>query len=198
MQREADRGTSTRRKLLRQLTRAAAAGTFQIFGQNPPPEQHHSEAPVTQQAASAYQYQYFDSEQLKVLDALGETIIPTDEHSPGARAAGVSEYIDAIVLDAPQPVQKLWNDGLRAVNHAARKRFGKNFPDCNAEEQTIVLETIAGDETGDSVRERFFRALKRATIDGYYTSKIGIHQELQYRGNEALREFVGCEHQEHA
>jgi hypothetical protein len=35
------------------------------------------------------------------------------------------------------------------------------------------------------------------TIDGYYTSKIGIHQELEYQGNTALAEFEGCTHPEH-
>ena len=28
---------------------------------------------------------------------------------------------------------------------------------------------------------------KQATIRGYYTSKIGIHQELRYKGNQFLQ-----------
>ena len=34
---------------------------------------------------------------------------------------------------------------------------------------------------------------KQATIRGYYTSKIGIHDELHYKGNVFLKEFVGCQ-----
>jgi hypothetical protein len=34
---------------------------------------------------------------------------------------------------------------------------------------------------------------KDATLRGYYTSEIGIHQELKYQGNKFLREFVGCQ-----
>jgi hypothetical protein len=34
---------------------------------------------------------------------------------------------------------------------------------------------------------------KQATVNGYYTSKIGIHDELKYKGNVFLREFVGCQ-----
>ena len=34
---------------------------------------------------------------------------------------------------------------------------------------------------------------KQATIRGYYTSKIGIHDDLHYKGNQFLRDFVGCE-----
>jgi hypothetical protein len=35
------------------------------------------------------------------------------------------------------------------------------------------------------------------TVDGYYTSSIGIHQELRYQGNAYLKEFIGCTHPEH-
>lgn len=40
--------------------------------------------------------------------------------------------------------------------------------------------------------EKFFAVTKRATVQGYYTSEIGIHQELKYKGNQMLAEFVGC------
>jgi hypothetical protein len=46
------------------------------------------------------------------------------------------------------------------------------------------------------VLEGFFAATKRATIHGYYTSEIGIHKELRYKGNQVLAEFVGCETQD--
>jgi hypothetical protein len=37
----------------------------------------------------------------------------------------------------------------------------------------------------------FFRTLKGQTVRGYYTSKIGIHDEMEYKGNTLLAEFVG-------
>ena len=40
--------------------------------------------------------------------------------------------------------------------------------------------------------EAFFADTKQATIHGYYTSEIGIHQDLRYKGNTLLAEFVGC------
>ena len=42
--------------------------------------------------------------------------------------------------------------------------------------------------------ERFFAVLKRSTLDGYYTSKVGIHEDLNYQGNSALADFPGCTH----
>jgi len=41
--------------------------------------------------------------------------------------------------------------------------------------------------------ETFFANTKQATIHGYYTSEIGIHKELRYKGNKVLLEFVGCQ-----
>jgi hypothetical protein len=40
---------------------------------------------------------------------------------------------------------------------------------------------------------RFFRDLRELTIRGYYTSKIGIHDDQDYKGNVAQLEFSGCE-----
>jgi hypothetical protein len=46
---------------------------------------------------------------------------------------------------------------------------------------------------GKTPVEKFFVTAKQATIHGYYTSEIGIHKELRYKGNQILAEFVGCE-----
>jgi hypothetical protein len=39
---------------------------------------------------------------------------------------------------------------------------------------------------------RFFRLLKNLTADGYYTSRIGLVDELGYQGNTALASFPTC------
>jgi hypothetical protein len=46
--------------------------------------------------------------------------------------------------------------------------------------------------------EHFFAALKLMTINGYYTSAIGIHRDLQYKGNTALPDYYGCTYPEPA
>jgi gluconate 2-dehydrogenase gamma chain len=44
---------------------------------------------------------------------------------------------------------------------------------------------------------RFFRLLKNLTADGYYTSRVGLLDELGYKGNTALPEFPRCTVPEH-
>jgi len=60
------------------------------------------------------------------------------------------------------------------------------------------VDTLLGDVNRHAsgrktLLEEFFANTKQATIHGYYTSEIGIHQELHYKGNKILLEFVGCE-----
>ena len=41
--------------------------------------------------------------------------------------------------------------------------------------------------------EHFFKELKSRVVDAYYTSEIGIKQELEYRGNTYQAEFSGVD-----
>jgi gluconate 2-dehydrogenase gamma chain len=44
---------------------------------------------------------------------------------------------------------------------------------------------------------RFFRLVKNLTADGYYTSRVGLLDELGYAGNTALARFPACSVPEH-
>jgi len=158
--------------------------------------QHH----LVQIAAnpSTYKLQFFTPQQDKLLDRLSDLIIPTDDHSPGAGAAKVSQFIDLMVASGNQSVQEGWTSGLKAVEAEAQGRFQKSFLDLAPEQQDRILAGMAANETSPSTDlERFFVRLKSMTIDGYYTSAIGIHKDLEYKGNTALAEFPGCTHAEH-
>jgi hypothetical protein len=41
----------------------------------------------------------------------------------------------------------------------------------------------AAEEEPKTPVERFFKDLKWWTVFGYYTSKVGIHDDQQYKGN---------------
>ncbi len=166
----------SRRTALKVLSGSAGAVAFSIFS-----------------SAAEYIPQHFTPAQMKLLDALTETIIPTDEHSPGSRAARVAEYVDTIISGANSSAKRLWMEGLGVVEEMARRTYGNSFPECGISEQIALLETIAAREDRPvTLAERFFVALKSATVDGYYTSAIGIHQDLEYQGNTMLMDFPGC------
>ena len=59
------------------------------------------------------------------------------------------------------------------------------------------LSAAADRRRGQPTREQFFHMMKSMTADGYYTSQIGLVQELGYKGNTALPSFPACTHPEH-
>jgi hypothetical protein len=140
---------------------------------------------------------FFSKDEFALLDQLSELIIPTDEHSPGAHAAGVAGYIDKSVAEAFLPEAKSsWRKGLAAVNGLSQSMHGKPFVETGKEEQVAVLKTMSakegeGDDRKKSDAERFFGQLKNTTVFAYYTTSIGIHQEINYKGNVLLDKFVG-------
>ena len=62
-------------------------------------------------------------------------------------------------------------------------------------EQRIELLTTFSESTGD--QGAFFRLLNNMTIDAYYSTEIGLIEELGYQGNSYLKEFPGCDHGDH-
>jgi hypothetical protein len=132
------------------------------------------------------------------VDLLAETILPADDQSPGARAARVADYLDLLLGESPADVQQRWRTGLAGLDTAARARASRPFGELSAADATAVLVELARNEANPQTPlELFFKDAKDATIRGYYTSEIGIHRELQYKGNQMLAEFVGCTHPEH-
>ena len=71
---------------------------------------------------------------------------------------------------------------------------GQPFLEVPAGERVALLERLALNEQQPQTEgERFFKELKGWTARGYYTSRIGIHDELEYKGNTLLMEFVGTD-----
>lgn len=157
--------------------------------------------PRTTPAASSAQNKttgrFFTPAEHALVEELSETIIPADSHSGGAKAAKVADYIDQFLQESYDDRQKpLWREGLRLVDLMSRHYYQKSFVDSAAEQRIAVLQVLSdNDHMTDLPEVRFFIELKRLTVRGYYTSKIGIHDELDYKGNRILEEYVGCDDQ---
>jgi hypothetical protein len=191
----------SRRDALKGLTVGAGViASLPVLGSTAAAQDHQHMHTATQTAASAkpQPLKFFTPEENRTVIEMSERIIPADDSSPGAKAARVNEYIDLIVSESPDAVKQTWRDGLAAVNKMSGDKFSKPFADASAEQQVELLKAISKNERNpQTVEEKFFRTIKNATIDGYYTTEIGIKQELKYKGNSYLKEFVGCTHPEH-
>jgi len=138
---------------------------------------------------------FFTPAQHTLVEELSETIIPTDSHSGGAKAAKVADYIEQVLRETTDDNQKqVWREGLRLIDLMSLHYGGKSFVDSSPAERIAVLTVLSdNDHMTDLPEVRFFRDLKGLSVRGYYTSRIGIHDELEYRGNRMLTEFVGCD-----
>lgn len=138
-------------------------------------------------------HRFFTMAEFSLVDELSEMIIPTDEHSPGARTAKVAEFIDKTLAETIDTKLKLkWRNGLTAINSLSKEMGGKSFMRATIEQRTALLDRISVNERSPKEpMEEFFVELKFKVAHAYYSSKIGIKQELEYKGNSYLKEYVG-------
>ncbi|MGH9315253.1 MAG: gluconate 2-dehydrogenase subunit 3 family protein, partial [Vicinamibacterales bacterium] len=134
------------------------------------------------------------STQYATLETLVDTIIPADDRSPGAKEARVADYIDLLLSEADDAVKLQWLGGLMELDEEASARFGAPFARLQPAQVEALVTAISHNELQPTTPvETFFVMTKHATIHGYYTSEIGIHKELRYKGNQLLAAFVGCQ-----
>jgi len=175
----ADPDQLTRRELI-QITAAAAIA---------------SSAAVQGAFAGGQTPKFFSNDEFAMLDELTELIIPTDDHSPGARAARVAGYLDARLAESvEEELKNQWHDGLKRIDALSHEMHGTPFLKATPDRRVAVLSRIAkNEENPQTPEDQFFVVLKFSTADAYYSSKIGIHQEMEYKGNVLLPEFAGYE-----
>jgi hypothetical protein len=136
---------------------------------------------------------FFTPAEFQMLDELTEIIIPADSHSPGAKAAKVAVYIDKSLAEAfeSEPRQK-FREGLKLVDGVSRELNHKTFLESSPKERVAVVAHMAQNEKHPKKPvEQFFIQLKTSTAFAYYTSSIGIHQEMGYLGNTLQTEYAG-------
>lgn len=174
--------TVTRREMLEVTAAALAAPLLTPAAATPA-------APVLAGAPK-----FFSAPEFALLDELSDLIIPTDAHSPGARVAGVATYIDFRLsesLDSDE--QAKWHSGLAAVDALSQEMNGKAVMQSSPEQRVAVLTKLAAAEHDPKTpAEHFFQQLKHWTVRAYYSSKVGIHADQEYKGNVYQRgEYAG-------
>jgi hypothetical protein len=186
-----------RRDLLRSASAASvllAAVTGKASAQAAPA------APAKEGAPAPAAGKFLTAAELALVDELSEIIIPTDDHSPGARAAKVAQEIDRRLAEGPaydeeaNDDRRRWREGLGLVDELARRRHGAPFLSVTPAQRLAIVTLMARNERKPvKPEERFFVTLKRGAARAYYASEIGVLQELEYKGNSYLQEFVGHE-----
>ena len=189
-----------RREVLRILGTAAAAAHFPGFSKWGFACGHVGNATL-QIKPSTYHPQFFTTAEYAVVERLADIIIPSDG-TPGAKEAGVAEFIDFMVAHDPE-VQYSFRTGLTWLNAHAEQTNGKRFADLTPEQQTALLEPLGFKDKarpGEEDGRQFFHMMRQFTVTGFYTSEIGF-KELDNPALKFYAESPECPHKgdpEHA
>jgi hypothetical protein len=171
-----------RRELLR-LLGSITAGS--ILSRLAPDQLYALGIETHQQLAHHTPLRILDPHQHETVAVVAELIIPATD-TPGARAAGVSEFIDLIVAEwYTEEERARFLAGLADLDHRGQANSGRFFVEAPASYQEQILAELQGElltfrATGGKPEERFFHQLKYLTLYGYYTSKVGLEQELHW------------------
>ena len=162
------------------------------------PEMEHLPAPN----AEPYVPSFFKPDEFKTVESLAELIIPSDD-TPGAKEAQVACYIDFIVSAAAEfepSLQLEWTQGLKVVDSLSREKYQRTFHEISTDDQKALLMAMSLPEREAGTTHagfEFYRLVKDMTVEGFYTSRIGLVDVLGYKGLAFLNEFPGCTHPEH-
>lgn len=145
-------------------------------------------------------------DQARVLEVVAELIVPATD-TPGAREAGVPQFVDRAVGDhCPAADAQAIRSGLDRIDADARAAHGAAFTALKSDQQTALLRRYEAEskaprtpmaavgrgetETGLSNQPNaavetpksppFFPVLRDLVTVGYFTSELGATQAVRY------------------
>lgn len=151
----------------------------------------------------------FTKEDIDFLNEVAETILPATK-SPGAKAANVGQFMTVAVKDCyTENDQKIFHDGMQKLQDASKKMNETSFIKASEKQRHDLLVSIDKEakeyqkqkndfdwnqnkkETVELakgnknfIKEQmpyhYFTLMKQLTLWGYFTSKEGIEQALNY------------------
>lgn len=134
---------------------------------------------------------FFDIHQLQTVAAACDRIIPVTD-TPGALAAECHRFAEKIVQDHYDASrQRRFIAGLIDLDSRASRLKQRLFVDlAGPDRDTVLTATEAAAIAANDRAGSFWRDLKYLTLYGYYTSRIGIEEEL--RTNFYPGRYDGC------
>lgn len=129
-------------------------------------------------------YSVLDTEEVHILDALGETLLP------GAAAAGLAHFIDHQLAAAPDrqllmikylgvdpPFPAFYQTGLAALDTYSEKRYGLSFTAINSAQAHHLVAEISQKNPASwegPPAPFFYFVLRNDAVDVLYGTKPGI------------------------
>jgi hypothetical protein len=142
-------------------TTVAATAALPILGQTPKP---------------AFAPRILTPAQVESVDAFIDILIPTTD-TPGAKAAGVTRYIDLFLADGDERQKSAFLSGLNWLESYCQKTYQRTFAQLSPDQQTSLMSLISTSQD-EALRPgaQFFRNAKAFTARLYYATQAGFDE----------------------
>ena len=100
--------------------------------------------------------------------------MPAAGETPGAKEAGVAEFLDFLISESPPDRQALYRDGLDKLNAEARARYCKPFAELSVSDIDTLLAPLRETWTYSGPADpfaRFLRAVKPDVMEATMNSR---------------------------
>jgi len=151
----------------------------------------HEQAPSV--PAVGYKFQFLNDKDAEFLAGICESIIP-ETQTPGANEAGVVDFIDMMLSDwYPENESNFIVQDLHSLQDRCVDEEGSQLSDLSPSVRLKFVsrldkEAIHARRLGDQPLP-VFATIKELTLVGYYTSEIGLRDELKIYGPMAEVDF---------
>src|SRR5262245_33086925 len=178
----------SRRQALRALATAIAATA--PFDRLLAGQVHQMAAQAAVASGGTYVPTALSPHEYQTVERLADLIIPVENSAPGALQAGVPAWIDMLCA-VNDRLRTIYKDGVAWLDAATKRRDATDFASAPASSQTALLDLIAyrrNDSPELAGGIQFFTWIRRMTVDGFYTSRVGMRDV--YLGNSPSATFT--------
>jgi glucoside 3-dehydrogenase (cytochrome c) hitch-hiker subunit len=163
----------------------------------PPPREFGSALPPDPRLVSkSWKPIFFDQHQNQTVIVLSDLIIPETD-TPGAKAAQVNRFLDLWLAAESAKNQTAYIQALSWLDGYCLRKYNGPFTALNLEEMDGLLNLLTHPNQNSELSHgiELFGILKSSIVQAYYTSEVGMLEELKYQTNPFQSAFPRCKGQ---
>ena len=163
---------------------AVAGATLLPEAQAKTETHHQAPSSIDPMSKGAGESAFFNDNDVATVGALTERILPGAPGKPGARDAGVTNYIDLALAGAYADQQDFYRRGLTQLDAYCQATYHRSFVGLDAQHQDAVVGALAAGKANGftwPTARAFFDTIRTHTMEGMFSDPI-------YGGN---KDFAG-------
>jgi gluconate 2-dehydrogenase gamma chain len=154
----------------------AGAGAVAAGAALPESAEAQVQPPVQHDHAAGGKFGAFlNEDDSALIDALTERLMPGAPGKPGARDAGVLNYIDLALAGAYADLQDFYRRGCEALDAHCRKAHGKSFVQLSTGQQDAVISAMIEGKAPSftwPTSQAFFNTVRTHTMEGMFADPV--------------------------